>query len=69
MKTFVEMKKTTRVGRTGKDILCPNCGNISTVYHLSWSALTCASCYSMVDKYSYQIEDNETRSKRFSKCP
>ena len=53
---FTEMKKSTRVGVSGKNIRCPHCGNVTRVYHLSWCALQCQGCDKMVDKYEFEIE-------------
>ena len=53
---FAPMKKSTRVGRYGKHIRCPNCGTVARIYHLSWCASQCNGCGKMVDKYHYYIE-------------
>jgi hypothetical protein len=53
---FAPMKKSSRVGVAGKHIRCPNCGTISRIYHLCWSALQCQGCNRMVDKYQYSLE-------------
>lgn len=47
------MQKLTtqsRVSKAGANIACPDCGAISTVYHLAWSALGCQQCGAMVSK-------------------
>jgi ribosomal protein S27E len=53
---FAPMKKSSRVGVAGKHIRCPNCGTISRIYHLCWSALQCQRCGEMIDKYRYSLE-------------
>ena len=47
--------KYTRAGKYGKAICCPECDNIQTVYHFSWSGLTCLSCKQSVDKYEWKV--------------
>ena len=47
--------KYTRAGKYGKAICCPECDNIQTVYHFSWSGLTCLSCKQSVDKYDWRV--------------
>ena len=47
--------KYTRAGKNGKQIVCPECDNIRTVYHFSWSGLTCLSCKQSVDKYEWRV--------------
>ena len=47
--------KYTRAGKYGKAICCPECDNIQTVYHFSWSGLTCLSCKQSVDKYEWRV--------------
>jgi ribosomal protein S27E len=53
---FAPMKKSSRAGKAGKNIMCPNCETISLVYHLSWFALSCQGCGEMIDKYKYYLE-------------
>ena len=40
----------TRSGYGGREIICPMCDTVSTVYHFSWSALNCQHCDTMIDK-------------------
>ena len=47
--------KYTRAGKYGKAICCPECDNIQTVYHFSWSGLTCLNCKQSVDKYDWRV--------------
>ena len=45
----------TRAGKNGKQIVCPECDNIRTVYHFNFSGLTCPQCNQSVDKYSWKV--------------
>ena len=40
----------TRSGMWGREIICPMCDHVTTVYHFSWSALSCQHCDTMIDK-------------------
>ena len=40
----------TRAGMDGRDICCPNCDHWKTVYHFSWSSLTCQLCELPINK-------------------
>ena len=44
------VNRHTRSGFNGREIICPMCDTVSTVYHFSWSALSCQHCDTMVDK-------------------
>ena len=48
-----KVEKYTRAGMWGKTIVCPECNKVTTVYHFSWSALSCQKCGSMVNKYDW----------------
>jgi len=52
-----KVTKNTRAGREGKQIQCPHCGDIHTVYHFSWSSLRCDNCGDMVKKYDWLIPE------------
>jgi len=56
MQTFIEIKKTSRTGRYGRDIKCPHCGTVKKVYHFAWSAVGCQGCGKMVEKYDFLME-------------
>ena len=45
----------TRAGKNGKQIVCPECDNIRTVYHFNFSGITCPQCKQSVDKYSWKV--------------
>ena len=47
--------KYTRAGKYGKQIVCPECDNIQTVYHFNFSGLTCPECKQSVDKYRWKV--------------
>ena len=47
---YKQVNKYTRAGKNGKTIVCPECDNEARVYHFSWSALTCQSCYVSINK-------------------
>ena len=55
-KTLTEkVTKQTRAGKYGKTIVCPHCNKVATVYHFSWSALSCQHCDTMIDKYDWKL--------------
>ena len=45
-----KVEKYTRAGMWGKTIVCPECNKVTTVYHFSWSALSCQHCDTMINK-------------------
>ena len=47
--------KYTRAGKNGKQIVCPECDNIRTVYHFNFSGLTCPECKESIDKYEWEV--------------
>ena len=52
----VKVGKYTRASKThGKTIVCPECNKVATVYHFSWSALSCQHCDTMIDKYDWKL--------------
>ena len=53
---FSNVNRYTRAGKNGKQILCPECREWSTVYHFSWSALMCQQCETYVDKLYWSVE-------------
>ena len=53
--------KYTRAGKYGKQIVCPECDNIQTVYHFGWSALTCHKCKQSVYKYEWKVRTIQNR--------
>ena len=57
---YALMTKRSRAGKNGKNIMCPVCGHIHRIHHLSWSSLTCTHCGSDVDKYEWMIDQTDT---------
>ena len=53
--TNCNVTRYTRAGKNGKQIVCPECGSIRTVYHFNFSGLTCPQCKQSVDKYSWKV--------------
>ena len=53
--TNCKVTKYTRAGKNGKQIVCPECESIRTVYHFNFSGLTCPECKQSVDKYSWKV--------------
>ena len=53
--TNCNVTRYTRAGKNGKQIVCPECDNIRTVYHFNFSGLTCPQCKQSVDKYSWKV--------------
>ena len=55
-----KVTKYTRAGKNGKQIVCPECRSIRTVYHFNWSGLTCPECKESVDKYEWEVYNSNT---------
>ena len=53
--------KYTRGGKYGKQLVCPECGNIIRIYHFSFSGLTCPKCKQSVDKYRWKVRTIQDR--------
>ena len=53
--TNCNVTRYTRAGKNEKQIVCPECDNIRTVYHFNFSGLTCPQCKQSVDKYSWKV--------------
>jgi len=53
--TNCKVTKYTRAGKLGKQIVCPECRSIRTVYHFNFSGLTCPECKESVDKYDWEV--------------
>ena len=51
----------TRGGKNGKQLVCPECDNIRTVYHFNFSGLTCPKCKQSVDKYDWKVRTIQDR--------
>ena len=55
-----KVTKYTRAGKNGKQIVCPECRSIRTVYHFNFSGLTCPECKESVDKYEWEVYNSNT---------
>jgi len=56
MKYFSNVNRYTRAGKNGKQICCPVCRVWCTIYHFSWSSLTCINCREDVKKEDWIVE-------------
>ena len=64
--------KYTRGGKYGKQLVCPDCGNIIRIYHFNFSGLTCPKCKQSVAKYDWKVRaiqdkletDNDTEESQ-----
>ena len=62
----------TRGGKNGKQLVCPDCGNIIRIYHFNFSGLTCPQCKQSVAKYDWKVRtiqdqlrtDNDTEESQ-----
>ena len=50
-----KVTRYTRAGKNGKQIVCPVCKSIRTVYHFNFSGLTCPECKESIDKYEWEV--------------
>ena len=50
-----KVDRYTRAGQFGKFIVCPHCNQGATVFHFSWSALTCQHCDTMIEKNQWKV--------------
>ena len=48
-----KVNRYTRVGYQGREIICPACDTVSTVYHFAWSTLNCQHCDTPIVKISW----------------
>jgi ribosomal protein S27E len=53
MTFLTSVNRYTRAGNQGKDIICPHCSSVHTVYHFAWSAIVCEHCQQEVEKQSF----------------
>ena len=47
---YKHVDRFTRAGHKGREIICPMCDHVSTVYHFSWSQLNCIHCDTPISK-------------------
>ena len=57
----IYVTRYTRGGKNGKQLVCPECGNIIRIYHFSFSGLTCPKCKQSVDKYRWKVRTIQDR--------
>jgi len=50
-----KVNRYTRAGQLGKFIVCPKCNQGKTVFHFSWSALSCQHCDAIVEKNEWRL--------------
>ena len=55
---FTNVNSYTRAGKNGKQLKCPKCQSVRTIYHFNWSGLTCPECKESIDKYDWLVESN-----------
>ena len=48
-----KVDRYTRSGFDGREIICPMCDHVSTVYHFSWTSLTCQHCELPINKSAW----------------
>ncbi len=49
------VNRYTRAGKNGKQIQCPICSSVRTVYHFNFSGLTCPDCKTSITKYDWRL--------------
>jgi len=53
---YKPVTRYTRAGKNGKQLKCPKCQSVRTIYHFNWSGLTCPDCKESIDKYDWLVE-------------
>lgn len=61
MPFFQPLSSRHRLGRNGRLVRCPHCFHVARVYSLSFSALQCQYCDTMVSKYDWAIGPQLTK--------
>ena len=51
----IYVTRYTRGGKYGKQLVCPECKSVRTVYHFNFSGLVCPECKESVDKYDWEV--------------
>ena len=54
---ITKVNNRTRAGNNGKAIVCPYCTAPATVFHFSWSALTCQYCGKSINKQNWNLSE------------
>ncbi len=49
------VNRYTRAGKNGKQIACPKCQSVRTIYHFNFSGLTCPDCKESITKYDWLV--------------
>ena len=57
----IYVTRYTRGGKNGKQLVCPDCGNIIRIYHFNFSGLVCPQCKQSVDKYRWKVRTIQDR--------
>ena len=52
---ITKVNRYTRAGKNGKQITCPKCEAVRTVYHFNFSGLTCPECKESITKYDWRL--------------
>ena len=55
---YKPVTKYTRAGQHGKSLQCAKWQSVRTIYHFSWSGLTCPDCKESIDKLDWLVESN-----------
>ena len=53
---YKPVTRYTRAGYNGKQLKCPKCKSVRTIYHFNWSGLTCPECKESIDKSDWLVE-------------
>ena len=53
---YKPVNRYTRAGKNGKQLKCPKCQSVRTIYHFNWSGLTCPDCKESIDKLDWLVE-------------
>ena len=53
---YKPVTRYTRAGYNGKQLQCPKCQSVRTIYHFNWSGLTCPECKESIDKSDWLVE-------------
>ena len=54
--SYKPVNRYTRAGKNGKQLKCPKCQSVRTIYHFNFSGLTCPECKESVDKSDWLVE-------------
>ena len=54
--SYKPVNRYTRAGKNGKQLMCPKCKSVRTIYHFNFSGLTCPECKESIDKSDWLVE-------------